>query len=81
MELRYFAWIRERIGLSREEYSGEARTLAELLDELEARGEGYEAALCEREAVHCAIDLELSGGDASIVGAREVAIFPPMTGG
>lgn len=81
MELRYFAWVRERIGKSAERYDGSAKTLTELLDELEARGEGYAAGLGDRNILRFALDQEISEMDASLDGIAEVAIFPPMTGG
>lgn len=80
-ELRYFAWIRERIGTAYEPYEGTAQTVRELLAELAARGEGYAAALADLSVVNVAVDQELGDHSASIAGAREIAIFPPMTGG
>lgn len=81
MELRYFAWVRERIGKSSEVYDGEARSISALLDELEARDEGYAAALSDRSLLRIALDQELMHEDAPLENVREVAIFPPMTGG
>ncbi len=81
IELRYFAWVRERIGVASETYEGDAATIDELLDDLEARGEGYAAALSDRALIRVAVDEEIASENAAIVGAQEVAIFPPMTGG
>ncbi len=81
IELRYFAWVRERIGKASEPYQGEADTLFALLDELEARGEGYAAALENRDLIRAALDQEIATDNASLAGIQEVAIFPPMTGG
>ena len=81
MELRYFAWVRERIGKQGETYLGKASTINELLDELEARGDGYASALSDRSILRFALDQEIADGDLSLAGIREVAIFPPMTGG
>ncbi len=81
IELRYFAWVRERIGMASESYEGKAESVSELLDELEARGEGYEAALADRDIIRVAIDQEIVHGNEPLGKAREVAIFPPMTGG
>ncbi|WP_299968204.1 molybdopterin converting factor subunit 1 [uncultured Roseobacter sp.] len=81
MNVLYFAWVRERIGLPREEVASEAATVAELVDELVAREERYAAAFADRSALRVALDQELSDFDAPLAGVREVAFFPPMTGG
>ncbi len=83
MKLVYFAWVRERIGLESEEVTPPAsvRTTSELVDWLRTRGPGYELALAEPKAVRVAVDKVHAAGDMSITQAREVAIFPPMTGG
>ena len=83
MKLVYFAWVRERIGLESEEVTPPAtvRTTGELVDWLKSRGPGYELALAEPRAVRVAVDKVHAVGDVPIAGAREVAIFPPMTGG
>jgi molybdopterin synthase sulfur carrier subunit len=77
----YFAWLRERIGLGREEVETEAATVADLVDELRAREDRYAAAFADMATVKVALDQELSSLDASLQGVREVAFFPPMTGG
>ncbi|KPP86082.1 MAG: molybdopterin converting factor, subunit 1 [Rhodobacteraceae bacterium HLUCCO07] len=81
MELLYFAWVRERIGLPRETVETEARTVGELVEELKAREERYAAAFADISALRVALDQELADFDAPLDGAREVAFFPPMTGG
>lgn len=81
MDVLYFAWVRERIGLPRERVETEAATVAELVEELRAREERYAMAFADLSAVRVAIDQELSEFDAPLAGAREVAFFPPMTGG
>ncbi len=81
MDVLYFAWVRERIGLPREEIETKATTVAELVDELRAREDRYAAAFADLTALRVAIDQQLSDFDAPIAGAREVAFFPPMTGG
>ncbi|MGZ2256517.1 molybdopterin converting factor subunit 1 [Roseobacter sp. A03A-229] len=81
MNVLYFAWVRERIGLPREEVESSAETVSELVDELVAREDRYAAAFADRSALRVAIDQELSDFDAPLEGAREVAFFPPMTGG
>ena len=81
MQVLYFAWVRERIGLPREEIETNAATVAELLDELRAREQRYELAFSDMSAIRVALDQELSETDAPLAGVREVAFFPPMTGG
>lgn len=81
IDLLYFAWLRERIGLPRERCETSAATVSELVAELRARGPEYDLAFADLSAVRVAIDQELSDFDAPLAGAREVAFFPPMTGG
>lgn len=81
MNVLYFAWVRERIGLPKERIETTASTVAELVDELRAREERYAAAFADLSALRVALDQELSTFDASLSGVREVAFFPPMTGG
>lgn len=79
----YFAWIRERVGLTEETVAlpESVTTVAELMEHLAGRGEEYAHAFEARAAIRTAIDHELVGPDAPIAGAREIAFFPPMTGG
>ncbi len=83
MKLVYFAWVRERIGLDEEEVTPPATvtTTHALIAWLKSRGPGYEAALAEPSAVRIAVDKVHAPDDVPLAGAREVAIFPPMTGG
>ncbi|WP_072708105.1 molybdopterin converting factor subunit 1 [Donghicola eburneus] len=81
MDVMYFAWVRERIGVPRETVETEAATVADLVRELSAREGRYELAFSDLEALRVAVDQDLTDFDASITGAREVAFFPPMTGG
>ena len=81
MQVLYFAWVRERIGLPREEVETGAATVAELVEELRAREDRYDLAFSDLSALRVAVDQQLTDFDASIVNAREVAFFPPMTGG
>ena len=81
MDVVYFAWVRERIGLPREKVETQAATVSELVDELRAREERYAAAFEDISALRVALDQELSDFDAPLAGVREVAFFPPMTGG
>jgi molybdopterin synthase sulfur carrier subunit len=81
IDVLYFAWVRERTGVGRERVETGAATVAALVEELRARGGRYEAAFADMEAVRVAVDQELAGPDAPLAGVREVAFFPPMTGG
>jgi len=83
MKLIYFAWVRERIGKTEEDLDlpAEVKSVRDLLAWLRARGEGYEAALVHPEIIRVAIDQEHADHRESIAGAREIALFPPMTGG
>ena len=81
IDVLYFAWVRERIGIPREAVETEATTVAELVDELRAREERYALAFSDLKALRVAVDQDLSDFDAPLKGAREVAFFPPMTGG
>ncbi|WP_162933425.1 molybdopterin converting factor subunit 1 [Sulfitobacter mediterraneus] len=81
MDVLYFAWVRERIGLPREKIETEAKTVADLVAELRAREDRYDLAFSDLTALRVAVDQTLTDFDASLDGAREVAFFPPMTGG
>lgn len=81
MDVLYFAWVRERIGLAREQVETDAATVADLVAELRAREERYEMAFADISALRVALDQELTDFDAPLAGVREVAFFPPMTGG
>ena len=81
MDVLYFAWVRERIGIPRETVQTGAATVADLVAELSAREERYAAAFADLSALRVALDQDLSDFDASLDGVREVAFFPPMTGG
>lgn len=81
LDVLYFAWLRERIGLPRERVETGAATIRDLVAELSARDEWHAAAFADMTAVRCAADQELTELDAPLHGVREVAFFPPMTGG
>lgn len=82
MKVLYFAWLRERIGESEEAVNPEGcETVADLVSTLRARDERHEAAFADLAAVRVAVDRKVRDWDAPIVGATEVAFFPPMTGG
>ena len=81
IDVLYFAWLRERIGLPKERVETEAATVAALVEELRVREERYALAFADLSAVRVALDQELAEFDAPLEGVREVAFFPPMTGG
>ncbi len=81
MDVLYFAWVRERIGLPKERVETSAATVAELVEELKAREERYAAAFADLSALRVALDQDLAEFDSPLAGVREVAFFPPMTGG
>jgi molybdopterin synthase sulfur carrier subunit len=81
MDVMYFAWVRERIGLPRERIDTQAATVNDLVAELIAREDRYAAAFADTAALRVALDQVLSDFDAPLAGVREVAFFPPMTGG
>jgi len=83
MQLLYFAWVRERIGTGQEQVSPptEVLTVADLVDWLSTRSDGHAAAFAEPARLRAAVDQAFVPLDTPIAGAREVAIFPPVTGG
>ncbi|SMF50615.1 molybdopterin synthase sulfur carrier subunit [Xaviernesmea oryzae] len=82
-KLVYFAWVRERIGKPEEELDLPAGvvTVRDLLNHLKSLGEEYENALQYSDVIRVAINQEHVEHDEKIAGAREIGIFPPMTGG
>ncbi|MBX3553215.1 MAG: molybdopterin converting factor subunit 1 [Pseudolabrys sp.] len=83
MKVLYFAWVRERVGKAEEivEPPAGVRTVAELMQWLAARGEEYASAFASPRTIRAAIDRTHVKPDTAIAGAREIAFFPPMTGG
>ena len=83
MKIRYFAWVRERVGKPEEEIEVPAgvATVDELMTWLSSRGEEYAHAFANPTVVRAAIDRAHVRPDAAVAGAREIAFFPPMTGG
>jgi sulfur-carrier protein len=83
MKAVYFAWVRERIGCAEEEIAppADVATVSDLVAWLAARGEGYAEAFANPATVRAAIDKIHAKPDSAIASAREIAFFPPMTGG
>ncbi len=83
MKLRYFAWVRERVGIPEEnvDVPAEVKTVADLIGWLSARGEEYAYAFENPKVIRAAIDRHHVQPQAHIANAGEIAFFPPMTGG
>ena len=83
MKVKYFAWVRERIGVAEEtvEPPASVRTVIDLIGWLSARDDTYAYAFETPKVIRAAIDHAHVKPDAAIAGAREIAFFPPMTGG
>ncbi len=83
MKILYFAWLREKVGVAEEDWTPpqDLRTVAELVDWLKRQSPRHEVAFQNARLVRCAVDQEFGTPDTSIAGAREIAFFPPVTGG
>jgi len=83
IQMLYFAWVREAIGADAETVAppAEVETIADLVAWLAGRSPGHAAAFAEPDRLRAAIDQDFAGFDAMIAGAREIALFPPVTGG
>ncbi|TYC55774.1 molybdopterin converting factor subunit 1 [Rhodobacterales bacterium] len=83
MNIRYFAWVRERVGIEEEtiEVPGHVETVADLIAHLKSIDENHASAFEEEDAIRVALDQFHVEQDALVAGAREAAFFPPMTGG
>ena len=83
MKLRYFAWVRERVGRGEEEIAlpADIATVHDLMSWLAGRGEEYAHAFENPKIIRAAIDRNHVQPDTAIAGAQEIAFFPPMTGG
>ncbi len=83
IELLYFAWVRDRIGVDGEilPLPDGVTTVAALLDWLAGRSEGHAAALADRSRIRVAVDQTFAQPDTAVAAGAEIAIFPPVTGG
>ncbi|MEL6793001.1 MAG: molybdopterin converting factor subunit 1 [Pseudomonadota bacterium] len=82
MKVVYFAWLRERIGLSEEVVEADGlATVADLVARLRDASEAHALAFEDMAAVRVAVNMKVADYDAPLAGATEVAFFPPMTGG
>ena len=80
IKILYFAWVRERVGRSKETVETNASTVAELVDELIGRDAAYGAVFKDLSQIKVAVDQELSDLDTPLIIVLEVAFFPPMPG-
>ena len=83
MKVLYFAWLRERIGASMDEFElpEEVRTVGELVDYLKTKGENYSEAFSHKKVIRAAVNLEYVSFDYKLINKDEIAFFPPVTGG
>lgn len=83
MRLLYFAWVRETIGFGEEDVQPPeaVRTVADLIDWLRGCSDAHAAALADMTRLRAAVDQKFVALDTQLGAAREVAIFPPVTGG
>ncbi len=83
MQIVYFASVREAAGIDGEEadFPPDILTVADCLSYLITHGSGYPAAFADSNKLRFALDHQMVKPDAPITGAKELAIFPPVTGG
>jgi molybdopterin synthase sulfur carrier subunit len=83
MKLLYFAWVRERVGKAEEELipPPTVKTVEDLMRWLAGRGDEYAHAFENVKSIRAAIDKTHARPNTAIANAREIAFFPPMTGG
>jgi sulfur-carrier protein len=83
MRLLYFAWVKEKTGIAAEEVElpADVATIGDVMTWLKARGPEFANAFERPEVIRAAIDRSHVRHDAKIGGAREIAFFPPVTGG
>ncbi len=83
MQIRYFAWVRQRTGISAEEVClpDNVKTVSDVIGWLKSRGPEFESAFADEAVIRAAIDKTHAAHDAPLAGAREIAFFPPVTGG
>ena len=83
IDMLYFAWVREGVGAGGERVTppDDVRTVADLIGWLATRSAGHAAAFAEPARIRAAIDDRFVDAETPIAGAREIALFPPVTGG
>lgn len=82
LSILYFAWVREMIGRDEDIVAPPpGASVADVIALLAARGGGYAQAMAQPEKLRAALDQHFVALDAPIGDARELALFPPVTGG
>ena len=83
IQLLYFSWVREKTGRAEESLSlpAELQTVGDLLAWQKQRAPEYEDAFADPDVIRVALDQQHATNDSLIIGAREIAFFPPVTGG
>jgi molybdopterin synthase sulfur carrier subunit len=83
MRLLYFAWVREKTGIAAEDVGlpADVATVGDLMAWLKTRGPEFADAFARADVVRAAVDRTHARRDAKLAGAREIAFFPPVTGG
>lgn len=83
MKILYFAWLREKIGVGEEnlDLPAEVRNVGELVAWLSLRSSRHAAAFAQAQSIRCAVDQDFAALESAVVQAREIAFFPPVTGG
>lgn len=83
IDMLYFAWVREAVGVGQERLTppDHIETVADLVDWLAGQSAAHAAAFADRNRLRAAVDQQFVPMEAAIAGAREIAIFPPVTGG
>ncbi len=83
LDILYFAWVREAIGKDgdRVDHPGADVSISALLDQLVAKGGGYTEAFADRTRLRAALDHAFVSLETPLGDAKELALFPPVTGG
>ncbi len=83
VQLLYFAWVREKAGLGEEKLAlpAELHTVQDLIDWQRQRGDNFGEAFADTKTIRVALDQQHASPDSSLQGVREIAFFPPVTGG
>ncbi|MEL6875952.1 MAG: molybdopterin converting factor subunit 1 [Pseudomonadota bacterium] len=83
LDIVYFAWVKERLGKTEDglDIPEDIRTVEDVIDHLCGRGDIYDQVFADRSRLRFALDQQLVQLDAKLADARELAIFPPVTGG
>ena len=82
MKVYYFSWVREKVGTNHEEIQTNSKTVKDLIEELSSKGENYTLAFRNLAQIKVAVDqVFVSDFNHTIKNAKEIAFFPPVTGG